>query len=262
MKQTLLFLLPLFLFAKELPFVILIPSYNNEKYCARNIHSALSQRYENFRILYVNDASTDKTLEIAQDLIEQKDIHNRIEILDNKERHYSLYNIYHTIHNEVRDEEIVVMLDGDDQLAHPGVLNTLNTLYQQESPEIWFAFSQFKNRSNGEKGWGCPVPRSIVAQNKFRSYRHVPTHLRTFYGWLFKKIRKEDLQVNGEFFHMTGDLAFLLPIIEMARDHFTFINQILYIYNDKNPISDHQIDQSLQRHYDKLIRKRPRYQPL
>lgn len=262
MKQLFLFLIPLFLFAKELPFVILIPSYNNEKFCTQNIESALSQKYENFRILYVNDASTDKTLEIAQNFIQENDIQNRVEILDNKERHYSLHNIYHTIHNEVLDEEIVVMLDGDDQLAHPGVLNILNKVYQQKDPSIWFAFSQFKNKSNGIKGWGRPVPPSIVANNNFRSYRHVPTHLRTFYAWLFKKIKKEDLQINGEFFHMTGDLALLLPINEMARDHFTFINQVLYIYNDKNPISDHQIDRKLQSHYDKLIRKRPPYQPL
>lgn len=262
MKRIFLFIFPLFLFASELPFVILIPSYNNEKFCTRNLRSALSQDYENFRIIYVNDASTDKTLENVQYLIEREDLGKRVQLINNEKRCYALHNVYHTIHREILDEEIVVMLDGDDQLAHSDVLNILNQIYQQKNPEIWFAFSQFRNRSNGRKGWGRPVPKSTIAHNTFRSYRHIPTHLRTFYAWLFKKIDKEDLLYQGDFFRMTGDLAILLPILEMARDHFTFINQVLYIYNDKNPISDHQIDRNLQSHYDKLIRKRPPYKPL
>ena len=52
----------------------------------------------------------------------------------------------------------------------------------------------------------------------FRDYVHMPTHLRTFYAWLFKKINLEDLLLDGEFFKMTGDQAILYPMIEMAGE--------------------------------------------
>lgn len=46
----------------EKPFVsILIPTYNREKLIAESIHSALSQNYNNFEVVVVDNASTDGT---------------------------------------------------------------------------------------------------------------------------------------------------------------------------------------------------------
>ena len=36
----------------EKPFVIVVPSYNNEKYCEQNLLSILGQEYQNFRVIY------------------------------------------------------------------------------------------------------------------------------------------------------------------------------------------------------------------
>jgi SAM-dependent methyltransferase len=38
-------------------FVIVIPSYKNEKWCETNINSAIMQNYENYRIIFVDDCS-------------------------------------------------------------------------------------------------------------------------------------------------------------------------------------------------------------
>lgn len=45
---------------------ILIPVYNREKLIAETIESALAQAYENFEIIIVDNASTDKTWEILE----------------------------------------------------------------------------------------------------------------------------------------------------------------------------------------------------
>ena len=53
---------------KKKKFVILICSYNNESFFWDNINSALSQKYSNFRIIFINDNSSDKTLSFLQSL--------------------------------------------------------------------------------------------------------------------------------------------------------------------------------------------------
>jgi len=51
----------------NLPLVsICIPNYNNEKYLDECIESALNIRYENIEIIFVDDCSTDASLEIAE----------------------------------------------------------------------------------------------------------------------------------------------------------------------------------------------------
>lgn len=44
---------------------IILPSYNGQKYIEKSIDSCLSQTYQNWELIIVNDASTDDTLKIA-----------------------------------------------------------------------------------------------------------------------------------------------------------------------------------------------------
>lgn len=50
---------------------IIIPAYNAEKYIEEAVHSALQSTYSPLEIVIVNDGSTDRTLEIAQNLSSQ-----------------------------------------------------------------------------------------------------------------------------------------------------------------------------------------------
>jgi glycosyltransferase involved in cell wall biosynthesis len=45
---------------------IIIPCYNAEKWIAESINSALSQTYENKEIIFVDNESTDNSLNIAK----------------------------------------------------------------------------------------------------------------------------------------------------------------------------------------------------
>ncbi|MBD2435780.1 glycosyltransferase family 2 protein [Nostoc sp. FACHB-110] len=45
---------------------VIIPAYNTEAYLAKAIESALGQTLENIEVIVVDDASTDKTLEVAK----------------------------------------------------------------------------------------------------------------------------------------------------------------------------------------------------
>lgn len=242
-------------------FVILIASYNNEQYAEQNIISAF-QNYpeEHYRIIFIDDCSQDNTLEIVRQTIERFQKNNLVAIISNNERKGALHNHYHAIHTHVNDTEIVVNLDGDDQLASPHVLTMLNNVYSLD--DIWLTYGQFKNTSNGQIGFNCPMPDHVVTHNTFRQWRHIPSHLRTFYAKLYKNIKQEDLALEGNFFEMCADMATMIPMIEQAGNHFKFIPIPLYLYNDQNPISDHIKSRSLQRDLDCYIRSLPTYTPL
>ena len=45
----------------ERSIVVCIPSFNNEAFCRECLESVFIQDYENFRVIYIDDASTDST---------------------------------------------------------------------------------------------------------------------------------------------------------------------------------------------------------
>lgn len=268
MKKYLLLIVAIFTLgsdyaqSEEPVFAIIIPSYNNKLYVYRNLTRALHQDYSHYHIYYINDASTDGTLQAVQDLVAKEGAEDLISIIDNPTRRGALANIYHTIHNMIPDDEIVVLLDGDDWFAHERVLSKLKEQYTREDREIWLTYGQFR-RTDGNKRFRCiPYPKNVIRNSSFRTFRTVPSHLRTFQSWLFKQIREEDLKHKGEFFKMSWDLAFMIPMLEMAVDHFQFIQEILYVYNDHNPLSDFRVDRDLQIELESIVRLKDPYDKL
>lgn len=242
-------------------FVILIPSYNNEQYAEGTILSALQDYPEDrYRIIFVDDCSHDKTLITTENAVARSGKSHLVTIIHNYERKGALRNLYETINNYTEDEEIIAILDGDDQLANKDVLTLLNDIYSNH--DVWLTYGQFKHSSNNNPGFCQPMPESTVENNAFRQWPHGASHLKTFYSKLFKNIKREDLMIKNSFFEMCYDLAIMFPMLEQANDRFKFIPEVLYIYNDINPISDHRKSKALQRNLDLYIRTLPCYSRL
>jgi glycosyltransferase involved in cell wall biosynthesis len=212
-------------------FVIATASYNNEKWALKYLQSVFSQDYNNFRVMYYDDGSTDRTLEIVTKFVEENQLKDKITILHNDKRVGPHENYYHMIHS-CRDDEIVVVVDGDDHLSHKNVLSYLAKVYRD--PKVWITYGQYKIYPSGLLGCSRQIPPHIIKNNSIRSYKWVTSHLRTFYVWLYKKIKLNDLMFDGKFVKRCGDLAIMFPMIEMAGEHSRFIPEILYIYNRAN----------------------------
>ncbi len=242
-------------------FVILIASYNNEKWAEKNIVSAFQNYPENnYRIIFIDDCSTDRTLNVVAKTVKKHKKEHLVTMIHNVKRQGAMYNHWYVINNYIADDEIVIILDGDDLLAGDGVLKFLDDIYTKN--DVWLTYGQFKHIYNKDTGFNREMPERIVKNNSFRAWIHVPSHLRTFYAKLYKNIKMEDLMLDGQFFEMCADMATMIPMIEQARDHFKFISKILYFYNDNNPISDHKKSVALQQKIDKYVRTLPIYQPL
>jgi glycosyltransferase involved in cell wall biosynthesis len=242
----------------EKKFVIVIPSYNNQKWYKRNLQSALSQNYDHFTIIYTDDCSSDDTGNLVERYLEQNDPEKRVTLIKNKVRRGALHNLYLMI-NMCEDDAIIVTLDGDDWLPDDEVLSRLNTIY---SEEVWLTYGQFELYPSKTRGWASPMPDYIVENSAFRDFQHLPTHLRTFYAWLFKQIKLEDFLYLGQFYPMTWDMVMMFPMIEMAGERHRFIPDIMYTYNDENSISDHHVSRQLQAYLAQVVKKKMRYKKL
>lgn len=88
------------------------------------------------------------------------------------------------------------------------------------------------------------------------------SHLGTI--WIWKKIKQEDLKdENGNYWNISGDLVFIFSMFEMSGEqHFKFITDICYIYNENNPINEHKVDMNNVIMTSKKIRNKQEYKQL
>lgn len=246
----------------EKPIVVIIPSYNNEKWVEQNLTSVFTQKYKNYRVIYVDDCSTDSTFQQVRQIVEKFDAKDRTTLIHNDENRGAMANWYTAIHS-CADDEIVVQLDGDDWLAYEYVLAYINFIYSNK--DIWMTYGQFKEYPSGVIGYDYSRPFSdeVITSNLFRNIGQLPiSHLRTFYAWLFKNIKLEDTLYEDYFYTMTCDKLMMACLIELAGRHHYCVPDVLYIYNNHNPLSDHRLNIEFQHKLAWHILSQKPYRPL
>ncbi len=235
---------PLFAVSEHKPFVLIIPSYNNSEWVERNLRAVFEQKYDNYRVIYIDDASTDNTLDKAQKLIAEYQVEHRVQLIHNESNRGATENIYRAVHS-CEDGEIVILYDGDDWFAHDRVLYRLNEIYAD--PAVWVSHGSYTDYPTYRyvvANLAQPLPKKVIKKNQIREftrkhwYLH---HLRTFYAGLFKQIHLEDVLYEGKFCDAAYDVAFMVPMVEMAGKHLKFVDDVLYIYNRATPLNDHKL---------------------
>ena len=240
--------------------VVIIPSYNNSKWYEKNLNSIASQKYGDWRAVYVDDSSPDGTGKLVEDFIAKNNLQGRIELIKNEKRLGALQNFYNVIHS-CSDDEVIVTLDGDDWFSHENVLSKIASVYNDEN--VWMTYGSYQDYPGMTRGCCKPYEQYIIDSNSFRRVPWRASHLRTFYSRLFKKIKKEDFyDPQGKFLDMAWDLSFMLPMLEMSGHRHRYINDILYSYNNENPISDFRLNVTRQGFLDRYIRTKLRYSRL
>ncbi len=237
-------------------FKIVIPTFNAEMFIDLTIKSILKQSYKHFRCYIINDGSVDKTLQIAKKAAGDDP---RFEFISHELKHNPLYSLRKELPNICdKDNDIVVLIDGDDWLYHDGVLELLNNIYQ--NTEMMLTYGQYITSRDYSIGCSRKLENIDDARNPGVNF----SHLRTFKYILWRYIREQDLKDNrNEYYAMAGDTAYMLPMIEMAGiDRLVYIDRILYCYNTENANSEVNLNATQQEVNDAEIRKKERYMEL
>ena len=110
---------------KEQRIVIISPTYNSANYIENCIKSVVTQDYDNYLMIVIDDCSTDNTYSIAK----QYESEN-IKVIRNEVNKGAVCNQIESIKKYCDKDDIVMFLDGDDSLVNNNqILHFYNNLY-------------------------------------------------------------------------------------------------------------------------------------
>jgi len=220
-------------FFGDLPsFVFIIPSYNNSRWVVKNLLSVFNQRYLNYRVVYIDDCSSDGTYDLVNKLVSKSGMWGRFTLLKQPIRSYQACSRFLGYH-ECDDDEVLCMLDGDDWLASPDSLFNLVDAYRGGAMVTYGSYYRYEGGRISNMLLGNEIfPEEVLVSGGFRNYRWTSCHLRTGYAGLFKRIKIEDLlDPSGGFLRCCTDLCEMYPVLEMATPNIRMIPRALLIYN-------------------------------
>jgi len=268
---------------------VIVPFFNPGELLTNCINSLLTQNYDNYEVLFIDDCSTDGsydkipacTIKIDE---EGKPVYNEKgepEIVDthpilkitkclnvvawrSNTRNTALRNIHNGIMNFCTDpDDIVVLLDGDDTVLNKNVLSYINDFYNQN--ECWISWGSCI-WSNGGKDFS-----SQYSEEEFKNIRKAPfrvSHLRSFRAGLYHSVSKQDPEFNcmkdkeKEWFRSSYDTAIYYPLLELAGFKKSKWNsKPLYFYN-LHQNNDHTVNQELQWSVHKQVIEKPQFKQI
>lgn len=242
-------------------FIVVVPFWNAEKWIDKSLKSLKLQNYTNFECIVADDCSTDNSVEVAKRIIGTDP---RFKLVSSKTNLGPLGNAYEAalIHSTAKDDDIVVILDGDDFLFSSDSLAILNDAYNQS--KCWMTYGSYVNLSNKQRGkFSKQIPKQIIDDNSFRKNEWCTSHLRSYKVKLLKNIDKQDLlNDSGNYFRAAGDLALMFPLLELSGHNSKFIEDLLYIWNDLNELNEHKTKRIEQLQCELKIRSMKKYEPL
>ncbi|MBS0605550.1 MAG: glycosyltransferase family 2 protein [Verrucomicrobia bacterium] len=222
MFKFLIFLLfPFLILAEEKPFAVIIRSHNNKSNYQRNLDSVFSQHYQNYRIIYISDGSTDGSDALVENYIQVHGHQDRVSFYKNQNRKGRLACACQAIFS-CKKNEIIIEIDGPDWITNNDVFSKLNETYA--NPEVWAVFQD-----------------------------HTPAFT-TYYASLFQAIKKEDFLHADRFLSADDDRPYLAPILKMAGGHAKPIPDLLYASDQSQADHTEAVGENKQKmpHYSAL----------
>ena len=195
---------------------IIIPNYNYEHTIEKCLNSILSQTYKNYEIIFVDDVSTDRSVEIAKSLL--KPPHKVVELKQKRLNGGARNEAYLHLSEDV---DYIFCVDSDDWLLNDHVLEDINNKLQTKPDVLFCGLSQYKN----DKLTTCFIPQY---KDKYEAIR----------GWSgVGKVIKKSLATRQECLYNEGTLK------EDKNQHckicfymnsFALLKEPIYVWNQSN----------------------------
>jgi glycosyltransferase involved in cell wall biosynthesis len=245
---------------------VVAPTLNNVQNYRSEYHlrSILNQNYSNFKVVIIDDASTDHNFELLTQFVKNNPVPQQIILVKNEERVTTTGNLYLAATKYCSPRDIMVVVDGDDELLGVNIFKVFNALYVTHHLEMLYSnYIRFKDYSEVYQGISKGYTEEEKRQATYRndSYTRV-FHLRSFRVSNFLKIRPSDLQTkDGQWFKSASDHAIYTPLLELTCGKSEYIEEYFYLYNDGNGNNDLDLDPEMNVFVNEYVRfQLPKYE--
>lgn len=200
---------------ENITFSILMANFNNSKFIEEAIESVLSQSYQYWELIIVDDCSTDKSIEKINPFLKDK----RIKLISNNSN--LGYGGALKTASDAANNEILAILDPDDKL-HEKALEIMAKAYR-ENPDYGFIYSTTWSCDSELKN--CKIVNWIGPDTPVKSNIFVPkiSHLKTFRKDMYEKTTGFDPNQKR-----SVDKDIIYKLEEITK--FKFVNVPLYYY--------------------------------
>ena len=197
---------------------IIVPNYNYEHTIEKCLTSILNQTYKNFEIIFVDDMSTDKSVEIAQKLLRKND---KLVQLKQKRLNGGARNEGYLHLSD--DVDYVYYIDSDDWLLDENCLEKINNKLQTKPDVLFVGMASYRN---DKLNLNCFIPKY---KDKYEAFN----------GWSGScgKVIKKSLATRQECLYNEGTLK------EDKNQHckicfymnsFKLLQEPIYVWNQQN----------------------------
>ena len=202
---------------KDFKIGIIIPNYNYEHTIEKCLNSILDQTYKNYEIIFVDDMSTDNSVQIARKIL--KSPHKIIELKQKRYNGGARNEGYLHLSDDV---DYVYYVDSDDWLYNKYALEKVNNKLQGFPDVLFVGMASYKNN----KLTTCYIPQY---KDKYEAIK----------GWSGScgKVIKKSLATRQECLYNEGTLK------EDKNQHckiciymntFKLLKEPIYVWNQQN----------------------------
>lgn len=256
-------------------FKIICTSYKAARWLPRCLKSIAGQDYPHFQVMVADDASPGGVKSHEANLIRDFVDKAREGCGDPAKwgfitRSKNL-DVLHSQHELIEascphDDDIIVIVDGDDFLIRP---NSLSILAKHYNDDVWMTYGSYQPfPASRTCPPAIPFPQPIVKHNAFREYLLSGgatsfNHLRTYRYGLYRRIDPEVyFKRDGEWLRSGVDTAVMVSCLELAGTHHKVVRDRLLGYNSVNPLSYWRTKPQEVADADTYILTRPPLSPL
>jgi len=208
-------------------FLVLTPAFNCAQKIEKTIRSVVMQTYDNWKMIIIDDMSSDSSLQLIEESISFHRAIDQIKVVSRFEKFGEVRNTLDVCLG-LDDDVVVVRLDAGDWITDMGCFEILDLIYQVHDPAVLWTNQRWAFSTRSICG---PIDRDIsIYQQPWRS-----SHLKTFRARELKNLNEKNFRDdNGEFITIACDQAIFLPMMERARRqgrNLIYLPWIMYHYD-------------------------------
>lgn len=211
---------------KDYKIGIIIPNYNYEHTIEKCLTSIFNQTYTNYEVIFIDDMSTDNSVEIAKKIYEDKLLSNSefgyLKIVQLKQKRLNGGARNEAYLHLSDDVDYVYYVDSDDWLYDENALEQINNKLQNQPDVLFVGMASYKK----DKLTTCFIPRY---KDKYEAIQ----------GWSGScgKVIKKNLATRQECLYNEGTLK------EDKNQHckiciymnnFKLLQEPVYVWNQQN----------------------------